>query len=88
VQGIIDVLDDKPNAQPEVQEELAKMVPDTKYKKARAEFGVARRKVQKLNEANNALTLRVKQLGMEKKSAWGRKYCAGGKQSARTDCDL
>jgi len=73
MRGIIDILEDNPNAQPQKQEELAKMIPDTRYKKARAELGEARRKVQKLNEENNALTMRVKQLEMEKRT-WSGKY--------------
>lgn len=47
IQGIIDVLEDRLNAQSEVHEELANMIPDTKYKKARAELGEARSKAQK-----------------------------------------
>lgn len=66
MQGVTDLLTDKPNAQPENQPEVAKMIPDTKYKKARAELIEARKKIQKLNEENNALTLRVKRLEMER----------------------
>jgi len=66
MQGIMDVLEDRPNAQPEPQEQLAKMMPDTRYKKCRAELVEARKKIQRLNEENNALTMRVKRLEMER----------------------
>jgi flagellar biosynthesis chaperone FliJ len=62
MQGITDMLEESPNAQPEAQPELAKMIPDTKYKKCRAELMEARKKIQRLNEENNALTMRVKRL--------------------------
>jgi regulator of replication initiation timing len=57
-----DILEDKPNAQPEVQPVLAKMIPDTKYKKVLAELAEAREKIRKLNEENNALVLQYKRL--------------------------
>ncbi|KAH8726287.1 hypothetical protein GQ44DRAFT_771472 [Phaeosphaeriaceae sp. PMI808] len=66
MQGITDLIENKPNAQSEPQLELAKMIPDTKYKKACAELAEARRKIQKLNEENNALALRVRRLEMER----------------------
>jgi small-conductance mechanosensitive channel len=66
MQGITDMLEDKPNAQPEPQPELAKMMPDTKYKKVRAELADAKAKIRKLNEENNQLTMKVKRLEMER----------------------
>lgn len=66
LEAISDILEDKPNAQPEPQPELAKMMPDTKYKKVRAELAAAKLKIQKLNAENNALTMQVKRLEMER----------------------
>jgi hypothetical protein len=66
MQGIVDMLQEQPNAQPEQQPELAKMIPDTKYKKVRAELAEAKKKIQKLNEENNALAIKVKRLEMER----------------------
>jgi hypothetical protein len=66
IEGMTDILDEKPNAQPEPQPELAKMIPDTKYKKAKAELVEAREKIRRLNEENNALTLRIKRLEMRR----------------------
>jgi hypothetical protein len=60
------MLEDRPNAQPEPQPELAKMIPDARYKKVRLELAEARKKIQKLNQENNALTMRVKMLEMER----------------------
>jgi chromosome segregation ATPase len=65
-QGIVDMLQEQPNAQPDPQPELAKMIPDTKYKKVRAELAEAKKKIQKLNEENNALAVKVKRLEMER----------------------
>lgn len=65
LQGYQDILDDKPEAQPQQQPERVKMVPDTKLKKVKGELVEAQKKVVKLNEENNALALRVKQLEME-----------------------
>jgi hypothetical protein len=62
IRGMTDILEDKPNAQPEAQPMLAKMIPDTKYKKVLAELAEAREKVRKLNEENNALVLQNKRL--------------------------
>jgi hypothetical protein len=62
IQGMADILKDKPNAQPEAQPVLAKMIPDTKYKKVLAELAEAREKIRKLNEENNALVLQNKRL--------------------------
>ncbi|KAF2034596.1 hypothetical protein EK21DRAFT_56136 [Setomelanomma holmii] len=66
LQGIADQLEEKPNAQADQHPELPKMIPDTRYKKARAELIEARKKIQKLNEENNALTMKVKRLEMER----------------------
>jgi hypothetical protein len=68
LEGLSDMLEDKPNAQAETQPELAKMMPDTKYKKVRAELAEAKLKMQKLNAENNALTMQVKRLEMERDS--------------------
>lgn len=65
LRGITDQLDDKPNALPEQHPELPKMIPDTRYKKARAQLIEARKQIQKLNDENNALTMKVKRLEME-----------------------
>jgi small-conductance mechanosensitive channel len=69
IQGINDMLEDKPNAQPEPQPARVTMMPDTKYKKVRAELAGAQRKIQRLNEENNALMLKVKRLEMERDRA-------------------
>ncbi|KAF2832225.1 hypothetical protein CC86DRAFT_366092 [Ophiobolus disseminans] len=66
MQGIEDILEDRPNAMKEVQPELAKMIADTRFKRVWAELVEARKKIQKLNEENNALSLRVKRLEMER----------------------
>lgn len=65
LRGITDPLEDKPNAQPDQQLELPKMIPDTRYKKVKAELIEVRKKVQQLNEENNALTMKVKRLEIE-----------------------
>jgi hypothetical protein len=65
IQGIEDILDDKPEAQPEKQPERVKMVTDTKYKKVKAELAEAQIKIFKLNGENKSLALRVKQLESE-----------------------
>jgi hypothetical protein len=65
LRGITDQLEDKPNAQPDQQLELPKMISDTRYKKVKAELIEVRKKVQQLNEENNALTMKVKRLEME-----------------------
>ncbi|KAF1920240.1 hypothetical protein BDU57DRAFT_534037 [Ampelomyces quisqualis] len=69
MQGVNDMLEDKPNAQPEAQPARVTMMPDTKYKKVRGELAEAQKKIQKLNEENNALTMKVKRLEMERDRA-------------------
>lgn len=44
MQGISDIFEDKPNAQPEPQPKLAKMIPDTRYKKVKADSWRRRRR--------------------------------------------
>jgi hypothetical protein len=64
IRGITDMLEDKLNAQPEAQPELAKMMPDTKYKKVKVELAEAREKIRKLSEESNVLMLQTKRLEM------------------------
>jgi cell division protein FtsB len=66
LQGIADQLEDNPNTQPDQHPELPRMIPDTRYKKVKAELIEVRKKVQKLNDENNALTMKVKRLEMER----------------------
>jgi hypothetical protein len=42
------------------------MMLDTKYKKVRAELAEAKLKIQRLDEENNALALRVERLEMDR----------------------
>jgi small-conductance mechanosensitive channel len=65
-QGIVDMLKEEPNAQPDPQPEVVKMIPDTKLKQVQAELAEAKKRIQKLNEENNALALKVKRLEMGK----------------------
>jgi len=66
LEGITDMIDGNHNSQTNPQPKLAKMMPDTKYKKVCADLAEAKKKIQKLNEENNALTMRVKRLEMER----------------------
>jgi hypothetical protein len=66
LEGVTDMIDGKPNSQTDPQPRLAKMMPDTKYKKVCADLAEAKKKIQKLNDENNALTMRVKRLEMER----------------------
>lgn len=68
IQGIEDILEKKPEAQPAPKPERVLMIPDTKYKKVRAELAEAKKKIQKLNEENNSLTLYIRQLEAERAS--------------------
>lgn len=74
LEGVTDMIDGNPNSQTHPQPKLAKMMPDTKYKKVCADLAEAKKKIQKLNEENNALTMRVKRLDMERDrlSRWRR----------------
>jgi hypothetical protein len=48
IQGMADLLEDKPETQPAPKPERVLMMPDTKYKKVKAELAVARKKIQQL----------------------------------------
>lgn len=65
IQGMEDILKEKPEAQPAPKPERVLMVPDTKYKKVRAELTEANKKIQKLNEENNSLILYIRRLEAE-----------------------
>jgi hypothetical protein len=60
------MIENRPNARPEPQLGLTKMMLDTKYKKVRAELAEAKLKIQRLDEENNALALRVERLEMDR----------------------
>lgn len=66
IQGFKDILEEKPEAQPAPKPQRVLMVPDTKYKKVRAELAEAKKKIQKLNEENNSLILYIRQLEAER----------------------
>lgn len=66
IQGMDDLLEETPESQPAPKPERVRMMPDTKYKKVKAELAEANRKIQKLNEENNTLTLRLKKLEAER----------------------
>jgi DNA-binding transcriptional MerR regulator len=66
IQGIADLLEEKPENQPAPKPERVRMVPDTKYKKVKAELAEAKKKIQKLNEENNNLVLYIKKLESER----------------------
>jgi hypothetical protein len=68
IQGMEDILEEKPVAQPAPKPERVLMVPDTKYKKVRAELAEANKKIQKLNEEKNSLILYIRQLEAERAS--------------------
>ncbi|KAH7356194.1 hypothetical protein BKA66DRAFT_515675 [Pyrenochaeta sp. MPI-SDFR-AT-0127] len=62
IQGLIDILQDAPDAQPVLRPERFKMIPDTQYKEAKAGLAAANEKIKRLNEENNLLAMKVKQL--------------------------
>lgn len=66
IQGLKDILEEKPEAQPAPKPQRVLMVPDTKYKKVRAELAEAKKKIQKLNEENSSLILYIRQLEAER----------------------
>lgn len=66
IQGMDDLLQEKSEAQPAPKPERVRMMPDTKYKIIKAELKEANAKIQKLNEENNALTMRVRKLEAER----------------------
>ncbi|KAF9692398.1 hypothetical protein EKO04_009447 [Ascochyta lentis] len=66
IQGISDLLEEKPEIQPAPKPERVLMMPDTKYKKVKAELVEANRRIQKLNEENNSLILYVRKLEAER----------------------
>lgn len=61
-QGLVELLQEKEGTQPEPKPERVRMMPDTKYKKVKAELAEANKRIQKLNEENNSLILYVKKL--------------------------
>ncbi|KAJ4988328.1 hypothetical protein SVAN01_06106 [Stagonosporopsis vannaccii] len=65
-QGMDDLLQGKPGTQPAPKPERVLMMPDTKYKKVKAELKEANARIQKLNEENNALTMRIRKLEAER----------------------
>lgn len=62
IQGLVDIYQDAPGAQPAPKPERMKMIPDTRYKQAKADLAAANEKIKKLNEENNLLVMKVKQL--------------------------
>jgi hypothetical protein len=60
IAGVEDLLEENPNAQTENKEERVKMMPDTQYKKVKAELKEAKARIKELNEENNALVMRLK----------------------------
>ncbi|KAF2630843.1 hypothetical protein BU25DRAFT_334795 [Macroventuria anomochaeta] len=66
IQGMADLLDEKPETQPAPKPERVLMMPDTKYKKVKAELAEANKKIQKLNEENNSLILYIRKLEAER----------------------
>lgn len=66
IQGMTDLLEEKPEAQPAPKPERVLMVPDTKYKKVKAELAEANKKIQRLNEENNSLILYIRKLEAER----------------------
>jgi hypothetical protein len=66
IQGMADLLEDKPETQPAPKPERVLMMPDTKYKKVKADLAVARKKIQQLNEENHSLVLYIKRLEAER----------------------
>ncbi|KAJ4380261.1 hypothetical protein N0V86_004571 [Didymella sp. IMI 355093] len=67
-QSMEDILEEKPEARPMPKPECVLMVPDTKYKKVRAELLEANKRIQKLNEENNSLILYIRHLEAERAS--------------------
>ncbi|KAF3005724.1 hypothetical protein E8E13_006192 [Curvularia kusanoi] len=70
IAGITDLLEETPETQPEAKPQRVLMMPDTKYKKVKAELVEANRKIQKLNEENNSLVMYVRKLEAERVN-WG-----------------
>ena len=66
IQGMADLLEEKPETQPAPKSERVLMMPDTNYKKVKAELAEAKKKIQKLNEENNSLILYVRKLEAER----------------------
>ncbi|KAF1929660.1 uncharacterized protein M421DRAFT_419441 [Didymella exigua CBS 183.55] len=66
IQGVEDILEEKPEAQAAPKPQRVLMVPNTKYKKVKAELAEAKKKIQKLNEENNSLILYIRQLEAER----------------------
>ena len=66
VQGMADLLEEKPETQSAPKAERVLMMPDTKYKKAKCELAEARKKIQQLNRENNSLILYIKRLEAER----------------------
>ena len=62
IEGITQQLEDRPEAMPEEKHERVRMVPDTQYKKVKAELAEANKRIQRLNEENNSLILHVRRL--------------------------
>jgi DNA-binding transcriptional MerR regulator len=67
IQGITDLLEEKPESLPAPKPERVRMIPDTKYKKVKAELVEANKKIQKLNEENNSLALYIKRLEADRR---------------------
>lgn len=61
-QGFVDRLHETEGSQPQPKPDRVRLMPDTKYKKVKAELAEANKKVQKLNDENNALTLYIRKL--------------------------
>ncbi|KAJ8108045.1 hypothetical protein OPT61_g8449 [Boeremia exigua] len=70
IQGFADLLAEKEGTQPAPKPERVQMVPDTKYKKVKAELAEAKMMIRKLNEENNVLALRVKKLEADRGEIW------------------
>jgi hypothetical protein len=60
IAGIEDLLKEDLDARTEDRGERVRMMPDTQYKKVKAELKEAKARIKELNEENNALVLRLK----------------------------
>ena len=66
IQGLTDVIEEKPDALPAPKPEKVRMVTETMYKKVKEELKAANEKIGRLNHENNVLAMKIKQLEMQR----------------------
>lgn len=70
IEGLEDVLEEKPEAQP-APKESRKMVSEARFVKVWNELKAAKARIEQLNQENNTLTIKVKRLEMARKRGNG-----------------